>query len=72
MHIFQHGPHGYSLATAASANGSTRNLNDAYAQWQPLSVKWLNKIFGEPVFIDKNTGRMGKILRDMGINLPGF
>jgi acetyl esterase/lipase len=72
LHIFQHGPHGYSLATAASANGSTRNLNDAYAQWQPLSVKWLNKIFGEPVFIDKNTGRMGKILRDMGINLPGF
>lgn len=72
LHIFQHGRHGYSLATAPSANGSTRNLNDAYAQWQPLSVKWLNKIFGEPVFIDKDTSRMGKILRDMGINLPGF
>lgn len=72
LHIFQFGPHGYSLANATSANGSTRNLDEAYSHWQPLSVQWLNKLFGEPTFVDKNNSKMGKYLKDMGIEIPGF
>ena len=67
MHIFQHGPHGYSVADETSADGSIQMLNEAYAYWHELSVLWLKKIFGEPQHIDKDTSRMGKILKDMGL-----
>lgn len=70
LHIFQHGPHGYSLAGATSANGSSRMLNSAYAKWLDMSVDWLLKIFGQPEFVDKRTGQMGKYLRQMGFELP--
>ena len=69
MHIFQHGPHGYSVADETSADGSIQMLNHAYAHWHELSVLWLKKIFGEPQHIDKDTSRMGKILKDMGLTL---
>lgn len=72
LHIFQHGPHGYSLAGQTTADGSSRMLNDAYAKWFDMSVQWLHKIFGELTFQDKSTGKMGKILADMGIQLPGI
>ena len=67
MHIFQHGPHGYSLADETCADGSMQMLNEAYAHWHELSVLWLKKIFGAPQHIDKNTSRMGAILKDMGL-----
>ena len=67
MHIFQHGPHGYSVADETSADGSIQMLNEAYAHWHELSVLWLKKIFGAPQHIDKDTSRMGKILKDMGL-----
>ena len=69
MHIFQHGPHGYSVADETSADGSIQMLNEAYAHWHELSILWLKKIFGEPQHIDKDTSRMGKILKDMGLTL---
>ena len=72
LHIYQHGPHGYALAKDTSANGSSRLLNEAFAQWQPLSVHWLYKIFGKPEFVDKNNSRMVSILKEMGIEMPGF
>jgi len=72
LHVFQYGPHGYSLAKPASCNGSSRTLDEAYAHWQPLSVLWLEKTFGKPEFVDKNNSRMGKILKDMGLEIPGF
>lgn len=72
LHIFQHGPHGYSLADETSANGSSRNINSAYAHWHDLSVQWLYKIFGAPEFVDKNNSRMVKYLKDLGIEIPGF
>ena len=69
LHIFQHGPHGYSLADITSADGSSQVLNDAYAVWPDLSVEWIKKVYGQPQFVDVSTSRMGKILAEMGISL---
>jgi len=69
-HIFQHGPHGYSLADETSADGSTEMLNEAFAQWHGLSVKWLHKRFGAPEHINKNLSRMADHLAELGFELP--
>ena len=66
VHIFQYGPHGYSLANEVTADGSQTMLEPAFAQWQELSVQWLHKTFGKPVFTEKNTGRMMQILKEKG------
>ncbi|MGN0976999.1 MAG: alpha/beta hydrolase [Faecousia sp.] len=66
LHIFQYGPHGYSLANEVSADGSLQNLDPAFAQWQELSVQWLHKTFGKPTFTDKSTSRMMQILKEQG------
>lgn len=58
LHVFQYGEHGYSLANAAAADGSSRKLDEAFAQWHPLSVLWLNRIFGKPEFQDSDVGKM--------------
>lgn len=67
LHIFQFGPHGYALGTEASADGSSRQVNDAFAQWHGLSVKWLKKILGEPELEDKNVGKMNQYIRELGL-----
>ncbi len=70
LHVFQHGPHGYSLGNEVSADGSSQMLNEAYSQWHELSVKWIHKIFGQPQFVDKSTSKMGKYLQDLGFVQP--
>lgn len=73
LHIFQHGPHGYSLADETTADGSSRYLNDAFSRWQELSVAWLHKTFGELTYVDKDNSRMGKYLAELGFSLnPGI
>lgn len=72
LHIFQHGPHGYALADATSADGSSRQLNAAFAHWHDLSVRWLLRTFGELTFEDKNIGRMTKHLAELGFSFPGL
>ncbi len=67
LHMFQHGPHGYSLADETTADGSSQVLNPSFAQWHALSVDWLYRIFGQNVFVDKSTSRMAKIMADMGL-----
>ena len=66
LHVFQYGPHGYSLANEVSADGSEKNLDPAFAQWLELSVQWLHKTFGKLAFGDKSTHRMVQILKEMG------
>lgn len=66
-HIFQFGEHGYSLANAAAADGSSRKLDEAAAHWHGLSVTWLNRIFGIPEFTDKDVGKMMKYLKESGL-----
>lgn len=70
LHIFQHGPHGYSLADATSADGSSQVLNESYAKWLELSVAWLLKVYGQPEFVDRSTSKMGQYLKDLGITMP--
>jgi len=67
LHIFQHGPHGYSVANEASCDGSTRYLNPAFAQWQGLSVEWLHKVFGPLQFEDKDNSKMMKYVKELGL-----
>lgn len=71
LHIFQHGPHGLSLGTAVTADGSSQVLNDAYAVWPDLSAAWISKVYGQPEFVDKSTSKMGKYLKELGIQMPG-
>lgn len=66
LHIFQYGPHGYSLANEVTADGSSQMLEPAFAQWQELSVQWLRKTFGQPSFVDKSTSKMAKVLKELG------
>ena len=70
-HIFQHGPHGYSLADATSADGSEAMLNDSFAQWHDLSISWLHRIFGAPEHIEKNTSKMAGYIAKLGFTMPG-
>ena len=70
LHMFQHGPHGYSLADETTADGSSQVLNSSFAQWHDLSVDWLYRIFGKNEFVDKSTSRMGKIMAEIGL-IPG-
>ena len=72
LHIFQHGPHGYALGDMVSADGSSRQLNPAFAHWHDLSVRWLLRIFGEPTFVDKNIGRMTQHLAELGFSFSGL
>lgn len=70
LHVFQHGPHGYSVADETSADGSVQMLNPSFAQWHSLSVDWLHRIFGAPVHTEKSTSKMMGILKDMGFEMP--
>ena len=69
IHVFGHGPHGYSVANETSCDGSSRYLNPAFAQWQGLCVEWLHKTFGPLTFEDKDNSKMMKYLKELGINL---
>lgn len=70
-HIFQHGPHGYSLADETSADGSEDMINDAFAKWHALSISWLHGIFGAPEHVEKNTSKMAGYIAKLGFTLPG-
>ena len=66
LHVFQFGPHGYSLANEVTADGSSQVIDPAFAQWQELSVQWLHRIFGKLEFTDKSTSKMMDYMRDLG------
>lgn len=67
LHVFQFGPHGYSLANEVTADGSSQVIDPAFAQWQELSVQWLHRTFGKPTFEDKSTSKMAGIMKEMGL-----
>ena len=68
-HVFQKGPHGYSLADAACADGSSQVLNPHVAKWLDLSVEWLFSVYGEPEFKDVSTSRMMEAIKELGIDM---
>lgn len=67
IHIFQYGPHGYSLANEVTADGSLEMVEPAFAQWHELSVQWLQKTFGKPVFVQKSTSKMMGYMKKLGL-----
>ncbi len=69
-HLFQKGPHGYSLANAACADGSSQVLNPHVEKWFDMSVEWLFSVFGEPEFKDVSTSRMMEAIKKLGIEIP--
>lgn len=71
LHVFQYGPHGYSLANEVTADGSSQVIDPAFAQWQELSVQWLHRTFGKPEFTDKSTSKMMGYIRELGFTMPG-
>ena len=71
LHVFQHGPHGYSLASDVSADGSSQVLNESYAKWLDMSVFWINKVFGEPKFVDRSISKIAKYMSELGIDMNG-
>jgi len=66
LHVFQFGPHGYSLANEVSADGSSQVVDPAYAQWLDLSVQWLHRTFGKPELKDKSTAMLVKHMKALG------
>ena len=71
LHVFQYGPHGYSLANEVTADGSSQVIDPAFAQWQELSVQWLRRTFGKPEFTDKSTSKMMGYIKELGFITPG-
>lgn len=69
-HVFQKGPHGYSLANAACADGSSQVLNPHVEKWLDLSVEWLFSVFGEPEFKDVSTSHIMEAIKKLGIEIP--
>jgi len=70
LHIFEYGPHGYSLACETTSDGSSQVMDSAFAQWLDLSVAWIHKTFGKLEFADKNTSKMRKYLQELEMDLP--
>lgn len=70
-HLFQKGPHGYSLANAACADGSSQVMNAHVEKWLELSVEWLFSVTGELEFEDYSTSHIMDAVRELGIELPG-
>ena len=68
-HVFQKGPHGYSLANEACADGSSQVLNAHVAKWLDLSVEWIFSVFGEPEFQDVSTSHIMEAMQKLGIDV---
>ena len=45
MHIFGKGPHGISLGNAVTSGGRAALEDPVVAQWMPMSITWLNRLF---------------------------
>lgn len=46
LHLFPTGAHGISLATACTSGPEASRVNPATAQWLPMSVDFLQKLWG--------------------------
>ena len=70
-HVFQKGPHGYSLANAACADGSSQVMNPHVEKWFDMSVEWIFQMFGELEFKDVSTSHIMEAIQKLGIPIPG-
>ncbi len=68
-HLFGFGPHGYSLANEASADGSSQVIDAHVAKWLDLSSEWLIRIFGGLEFTNTSTSKIAEAAKKLGIDL---
>jgi acetyl esterase/lipase len=45
LHVFQEGAHGLALATSAASDTRAHQVNEAFAEWFGLSVRWLRLLW---------------------------
>lgn len=69
FHLFGFGPHGYSLANEACADGSCQVIDAHVAKWLDLSSEWLIRIFGGLEFTNTSTSRIAEEARKLGIDM---
>jgi len=69
FHLFGFGPHGYSLANGACADGSSQVIDQHAAKWMDLSAEWLIRTFGGLEFTDTSTSRIAQAAKELGIDL---
>ena len=60
LHIFPGGVHGMSLGKSLTCSGSAAYVDAAYAQWFPMSVRWLKDQLGDFTIYGVNDGRNGR------------
>lgn len=69
FHLFGFGPHGYSLADDACADGSSQVIDHHVAKWLDLSTEWLIQIFGGLEFTNTSTSKIAEEAKKLGIDL---
>ena len=60
LHIFPGGVHGMSLGKSLTCSGNASYVDQEYAQWFPMSVRWLKNKLGDFTIYGVNDGRNGR------------
>lgn len=60
LHIFPGGVHGMSLGKSLTCSGNASYIDSEYAQWFPMSVRWLKNKLGDFTIYGVNDGRNGR------------
>lgn len=60
LHIFPGGVHGMSLGKSFTCSGNASYVDQEYAQWFPMSVRWLKNKLGDFTIYGVNDGRNGR------------
>ena len=60
LHIFPGGLHGMSLGTSLTCSGNNAYVDADYADWFPMSVRWLKEKLGDFTIYGVNDGRTGR------------
>lgn len=72
LHIFEKGPHGYSLADPSSADGSSQVIDPHAAKWLDLSAEWIFSVTGGLEHRDYSTSRIMEEAKKLGFDLSGL
>ena len=65
---FQKGPHGYSLANEACADGSSQVIDRMWKNGWIFLVEWIFSVFGQLEFRDISTSHIMDAIKELGIH----
>lgn len=57
LHMFRGKGHGLSLASSYTSAGFASDVNPEFAQWLPMSLRWLKDVLGDFLLYGVNDGR---------------